>query len=201
MEAERSALAPFVGDVDLERLLRLVPAGHTIKGAFVAAPAEIVADEWSRLEPTLLRPPRSGKFVTFSDYPLSDFLRITDAAARRRHADVGTSEGHRRLARATFDIFAATALGRVTLSLVSGPSSLLTKYEEIFNRMLSGPRVGVYVTSPESVEVSYTGYYSTREAIFGVLEGAVMACHRNPVVSVEARGEGRYLARVSWAST
>jgi uncharacterized protein (TIGR02265 family) len=199
MIPDGTTLAPFSGDVDLEKLLRLAPSTHTIKGAFVATNAAIVAKEWPQIEASLRAPPRAGQYLPFSDYPLADFLRVTDAAARRRYPGMPTCESHRLLSRATFETFSQTTLGRVTLALVSGPGSLLMKYEEIFNRMLHGPRVTVRSTGERSVEVSYVGYFGTREAIFGVLEGSVIACQFEPTVVVETKGDGRYLARVSWA--
>jgi uncharacterized protein (TIGR02265 family) len=198
MALDGSTLAPFFGDVDIEKLIETVPSGHTIKGAFVASNAAIVANVWPRVECTLKAPPRGGKYLSFSDYPVADFLRVSDAAARLKYPSVPTRESHRLLSRRTFETFAATTLGRVTLTLISGPASLLTKYEEIFNRMVSGPRVSVRVVEKDSVELDYTGYYSVREAIFGVLEGAVLACNCEPRVSVNRKGDGRYLATVTW---
>jgi uncharacterized protein (TIGR02265 family) len=198
MATDGSTLVPFKGDLDLEKLVSAVPAGHMIKGAFVASNAAILGDEWERVAPTLSMPPRGGKYVTFSDYPVTDFLRVGDAAARKKYPSIGTREGHRLLARNTFEVFSRTTLGRVTLTLVSGPASLLSKYEEIFNRMCTGPRVKVKVVDDKSVHISYNSYFSTREAIFGVTEGAVIACHFEPTVTVESLGAGRYEAVVSW---
>jgi uncharacterized protein (TIGR02265 family) len=193
-----TTLAPFFGDVDIEKLIESVPSAHTIKGAFVASNAALLANVWPSVERTLKAPPRGGRYVAFSDYPVADFLRVSDAAARLTYPSVPTRESHRLLSRRTFETFAATALGRVTLTLISGPGSLLRKYEEIFNRMVSGPRVAVRVVDAESVELDYTGYYSVREAIYGVLEGAVLACNYSPRVSVDRKGDGRYHASVSW---
>jgi uncharacterized protein (TIGR02265 family) len=201
MNPDGMSLLPFRGDVDIARLIAVVPGGYTIKGAFVASNAAIVADEWPSIEKALEHPPRNGKYVAFSNYPLTDFLRVTDAAARKRYPGMATRESHRLLARSTFEVFSQTALGRVTLTLVSGPASLLSKYEEIFNRMVTGPRVAVKVVDRHNVELDYTGYYSTREAIFGVLEGAVIACHQDPTVTVESSGDGRYRAHVSWSTS
>ena len=177
-----------------------MPTGHTIKGAFVASNAAIVASDWAKIENLLDAPPRNAKYLAFSDYPLTDFLRVSDAAARKKYPRVATREAHRLLARNTFEVFAQTTLGKVTLTLVSGPASLLSKYEEIFNRMVTGPRVAVKAVDARAVEIEYVGYYSTREAIFGVLEGAVIACHFEPTVTVEALEAGRFRAHVSWTT-
>jgi uncharacterized protein (TIGR02265 family) len=198
MIPDGTSLTPFRGEVDIDRLIAKVPSGYTIKGAFIASNALIVAGDWPYIEKSLQLPPRNGKYLAFTDYPLTDFLRVTHAAARKKYPSIPSSEAHRLLARSTFDVFAQTTLGRVTLTLVSGPASLLSKYEEVFNRMVKGPRVAVTVTGEHSIEAEFTGYYSTREAIFGVLEGSVIACHFEPTVRVEARGEGNFRAFVSW---
>jgi uncharacterized protein (TIGR02265 family) len=198
MIPDGSSLIPFRGEVDIERLIAKVPPGFAIKGAFVGSNAAIVADEWPQLEKALALPPRNGKYLAFSDYPLTDFLRVTHAAARKKYPGIPSSEAHRLLSRSTFDVFAQTTLGRVTLTLVSGPASLLSKYEEIFNRMVKGPRVKATVTGEQSIDMLFTQYYSTREAIFGVLEGAVIACHFEPTVRVESQGEGTFRAVVTW---
>ena len=200
MIPDGSALIPFRGDVDLERLVLAVPEGHTIKGTFVASNAAIIAGDWERVAPSLTAPPRGGKYLVFSDYPLTDFLRVSDAAARKKFPGVATRESHRLLARSTFEVFAGTTLGKVTLSLVSGPASLLQKYGEMFNRMLNGPRLAFTRVDDTTAILEYTAYYSTREAIFGVIEGAVMACHFDPTVKVENKGDGRYVATVTWVT-
>jgi uncharacterized protein (TIGR02265 family) len=198
MTPDGTPLIPFRGEVDIDRLIEKVPAGFTIKGAFVASNAAIVASDWPRIEQTLDQPPRNGKYLAFSDYPLADFLRITHAAAKKKYPALPSREAHRLLSRSTFEVFAQTTFGRVVVTLVSGPASLLKKYEDVFNRMLKGPRVAVTVTGSQSVEMAFTSYYSTREAIFGVLEGAVMACQFEPAVRVESEGEGAFRAYVTW---
>jgi uncharacterized protein (TIGR02265 family) len=199
MIPDGTSLVPFRGDVDIERLASSVPSGYTIKGVFVAPNATLIGTEWSRIEPTLSAPPRNGKYLAFSDYPLVDFLRTSDVAARRKYAGVGTCEAHRRLARATFETFSQSTLGKVALSLVAGPASLLAKYGEMYNRMLTGQRLEVTVVDKCTVDLEYTNYYMTREAIFGVIEGSILACQLEPKVTVQRTGEARFRARAEWA--
>jgi uncharacterized protein (TIGR02265 family) len=196
--SDGSHLVALKGDVDVARVLRAVPTEHKIKGVFLAANALIVASDWARIEPSLRAPPRGGKYLTFSDYPLYDHVLLSDYAARHKYRGLPTCEAHRLLSRATIDTFSKTTLGRIALTLVSGPGSLLMKYEEVFNRMVVGAHVAVKPLAGQAVELSYTSYYSTREAIFGVVEGAIMACDFQPSVEVESRGTGAYVATASW---
>ncbi len=197
--ADAASLAPLRGDVDIERLLRAVPPSHTIKGAFLAPNAAIVGMDWPRIESTLRSPPRGGKYLTFSNYALFDHVLLSDLAARRKYPRMPTREAHRILSRDTMEVFSKTTLGRVALTLVSGPKSLLFKYEDIFNSMVAGPRLAVRELDDMTVELAYTDYYSTTEAIFGVIEGAILACKLVPTVTVEKKGEGRFVATASWA--
>jgi uncharacterized protein (TIGR02265 family) len=189
---------PLRGDVDIERLIRAVPAGHTMKGAFVASSAALLATEWPTLQALLISPPREAKYHVFHDYPLADYLRLTDAAARKKFPKVPGREAHRLLARSTFDIFGQTPLGRVMVSLLSGPASALLKYQEAYNRLVNGSRVEVKVVEPRLVEARFTSYFSVTEAIYGVLEGIVMACNGDPTVTIEMKEPGHFVAIVAW---
>ena len=111
MPPEGSNLAPLRGDVDIQRLLRMCPPAHTIKGAFIAPNALAIASDWPGVEPTLRAPPRGGKYLTFSDYPFSDHLLLSDLAARAKYPGIPTCEAHRLLTRSTMDIFSNTTLG------------------------------------------------------------------------------------------
>ena len=198
MAFDASSRDPLFGDLDIDKLVRAVPPGHTIKGAFVAKNAEILAASWAKLEPSLVSPPRGGKYLAFSDYPLVDYLRVTDKAARKKFPGASGREAHRLLSRDTFDVFAGTTLGRVTTSLLSGPASALTKYPELYNRLVHGSRVEVVILEPRVAEADFSGYYSTTEAIYGVLEGIVLACGGDPTVTVQAKEAGHFVARVTW---
>jgi uncharacterized protein (TIGR02265 family) len=190
---------PFRGEVDIEALVRAVPPHHTIKGAFVASNATLAAAEWSTLEKKLLNPPKGAKYLPFSDYPLADYLRVTDAAARRKYPKVSSREAHRQLSRNTFDVFSQTTLGRVTMSMVTNPNAALLKYQDIFNRMVSGARVVVTEKSPNALDLEFRDYYSTQEAIYGVIEGVVLAYRQAPQVVLLAKGRGNFLASVEWS--
>jgi uncharacterized protein (TIGR02265 family) len=186
------------GDVDVARLLRTIPADHTIKGVFIAPNASAVARDWPELAGYLRAPPRGGKYIPFTDYPLSDHVLIADAAARRMFPGHPTRQAHRLLGRSTIEEFTKTTLGRVALALVSNPKTVFTKYCELFNKMLSGPSVGVTAVDATSAELEYRAYYYMVEAIHGVLEGLVALCGSAPVVTVSGRGDGRYVARAEW---
>jgi uncharacterized protein (TIGR02265 family) len=189
---------PLRGDLDLEGLLRLVPPNHLIKGAFIGSNAAIAAPDWAALEDRLIAPPRGGKYLAFSDYPLTDYLRVTDAAARRKFPKIATREAHRLLSRNTFDVFAQTTLGRVTMTMITTPAGAFLKYQDIYNKMVTGSRVVVTPKTATSIDFEFIDYFSTQEAIYGVLEGVVLAYRLVPRVVLLGKGKGHYLATVDW---
>lgn len=189
---------PLRGELDVEALVRAVPPAHTIKGAFVGSNAALAMPDWSELEKKLLAPPRGGKYLPFSDYPLTDYLRVTDAAARRKFPKLTNREAHRQLSRLTFDVFAQTTLGKVTMAMVTTPTAAFLKYQEIYNRMVSGSKVQVLPRTTRAIDFEFTDYYSTQEAIYGVLEGVVLAYRGVPSVIILAKAKGHFLASVEW---
>ena len=189
---------PLVGDLDIEHLIAAVPDGHAIKGLFILSSAAAVHDRWNTLESKLQSPPRLGRYLPFSDYPLSDYLRITDAAARKRHPLVSPRQAHRLLSRDVFSTFTSSTLGKVTLSMLSGPLDALTKYQDMYGRMTRGSRAKVTAIEPQVVEVAFHDYYSTVEAVFGVVEGVVMAFRCQPSMTVRVAPMGRVTATVRW---
>ena len=189
---------PLRGDLDIEALVRAAPSAHTIKGAFIGSNAALAMPDWPELEKKLLAPPRGGKYLPFSDYPLTDYLRVTDAAARRKFPRMPTREAHRQLSRLTFDVFSQTTLGKVTMAMITTPAGAFLKYQEIYNRMVSGSKVLVIPRNARVIDFEFTNYYSTQEAIYGVLEGVVLAYRSVPHVILLGKGKGHFLATVEW---
>jgi uncharacterized protein (TIGR02265 family) len=189
---------PLQGDVDIEQYIHAVPDGHSIKGLFLASPALILQDRWNEIETKLIAPPRLGRYLPFSDYPLRDYLRVIDLAARRRHPRVPAREAHRLLSRNVFDTFSGSTLGLITNSMVSGPASALSKYQEIYNAMTRGSSAHVTALEAQLVQVDFRGYYSTVEAVFGVVEGIVMAFGAKPTLTVKVAPRGHVSATVHW---
>lgn len=189
---------PLRGDLDIEALVRAVPAAHTIKGAFVGSNAALAMPDWAELEKKLIAAPRGGKYLAFSDYPLADYLRVTDAAARRKFPKIATREAHRLLSRLTFDVFSQTTLGKVTMSMITSPTGAFLKYQDIYNRMVSGSKVLVIPRTDRKIDFEFTNYYSTQEAIYGVLEGVVLAYRSVPHVILLGKAKGHFVATVEW---
>lgn len=190
------------GDIDIEALIRAVPPKHLIKGAFLAKNASHAGPELEKLQPKLVAPPRGGRYLPFTDYPFVDYLRVTDAAARRKYRTVGGREAHRLLARSVYQTFSETTLGKVVGTLATGPASVMLKYEEVYNRMLVGARVTMRQRADRHIEAEFINYYSTLEAIVGVFEGMVLTFQGSPQVAVtvgeQGKPRGHYVAKITW---
>src|SRR5207253_1432621 len=111
---------------------------------------------------------------------------------------VPAREAHRLLSRNVFDTFSGSTLGKITLSMLSGPGSALSKYQEMYNAMTRGSSAKVTTLEPNLVEVDFRDYYSTVEAVFGVVEGIVMAFGAKPTLTVKVAPRGRVTATVRW---
>ncbi len=190
------------GDIDIEALVRAVPAKHLIKGAFLAKYASVAGPDFEKLSPSLVGAPRGGRYLPFTDYPFVDYLRLTDVAARRKYKLASAREAHRLLARSVYQTFSETTLGKVVGTFASGPAPVMLKYEEVYNRMLVGSRVTMRQRAEHHVEAEFINYYSTVEAIVGVFEGMVIAHQGSPRIAVsvgeQGKPRGHYVAKITW---
>lgn len=194
---------PLRGDVDIAGLIDKCPLEHAIKGLFVAPLVSRCGTQWREVEATLEAPPRLGRFVPFSDYPLRDYLRIMDAAARKSFPDVSGREAHRRISRSVFETFVDSTFGKVTAPLLGDPMTALSHYCRIYSTMMRGSTAVLAPAGPgaDCACLQFRSYYSTVEAVVGVPEGVLMAVGVEPTVRVEVLGKGAIDAEVRWAPT
>src|SRR4030081_3832549 len=126
---------PLMNEIDPAARAAAMPERNTINGAFLARAPERRGGgaDWERLLPQpLLAPPRGGRYVAFLDYPQRDYGRILNAAATKLFPRLPMSEAHRLYARGDFDTFAGTTAGRVVLSMISDPTTILLRLGDIF---------------------------------------------------------------------
>jgi uncharacterized protein (TIGR02265 family) len=178
---------PFVGELDGLAIARAMPAEHRLRGLFFTRCAgDLAADELAALAPLLREP--IAKHIAFDDYPLHDYTVIFDRAARKVHPRVDAREAWRLYAREEIFAFAATMLGRVTLSLISDPTAAFLKLPSVFGGLAVGPGVTAEKVSDRAVRVELTSIAAPVEYCIGVFEGVVMSFKRHPRLEVEATG-------------
>lgn len=166
---------PLSGAFDHAARLALVPRRYTTKGMFFATVTRhLSASELVRLGDLLQAPPRLGRYMPFSDYPLRDLYALSFEAARKLFPEVQPAEGMRRLAQRTLGTFGETLLGRVTLALVESPPAALMILPETVMRMQSAGSVTA-TRQVDSVTIRVRDYpYWVEGNVYGLIEGAIM---------------------------
>ncbi|MCA9584143.1 MAG: DUF2378 family protein [Myxococcales bacterium] len=189
---------PLRGDVAIAQVLAEIPDDHALKGMFFRRYVDALGAELDVLLPTLDAPPRLGRYMPFSTYPLADYLRLFDRVARSRYAGFGVREAYRMLARSEVEVFVASTLGRVTFSLLQDPAAALLKYPESFGVLAFGPKVRAE-RAGEGVCVVFEPYRGALEYAIGVLEGLVLAFDQEPALEIE-HGDARTELLVTWST-
>lgn len=187
-ESVRGAIVPATslpGDVDAEAIRNKIPERHRMRGLFFTRCMEATRDQWSALEPKLLKPPSRGVYQSFHEYPTRDYFLIYDAAARATFKDLSGAEAHRRYARDEVRSFSSSLLGRVTWSLLGEPMTALLRYPEIYRVFAKGPTATAQRVDDRRVLIELRNAHFPVEYALGVLEGIVMAFDKSPRITLE----------------
>ena len=177
----------LVGDYDEEEDARSIPRGYKVKGMFFSRLVEELDEKFSEVLPRLTDPPRGRGYVAFRDYSASDYTRLAAAAARKRYPGIGLREASRRLARDDFNVFAASTLGRVVLSVLGDARSALIKAPFVFERLAPGDwRVTACDLDPDTVRIEFVPLYGNWAYTLGQLEGIVLQYGSPPAIRVES---------------
>lgn len=184
----------MIGDVDLAQVLSDVE-GHAIKGMFLSRHADEV---WEAVHHQLIDPPPRGKYHAFEWYPMGDYARLFDHAARARFPG-SAREAYRLLGRSEIEVFAASTLGRVTFSMLGDPAAALLRYPEVLSVVWRGPASKAERLGPNRVKVSFEGAVGAAvEHVLGAIEGIVIEFDARPTLEVEIDTARRYSFYVSW---
>lgn len=168
---------------------------QSIKGMFLSRYAEEV---WEDIHRELAEPPSRGKYHAFEWYPMADYARVFDRAARARFPG-STREAYRLLGRSEIEVFATTTLGKVTLAMLGDPAAALLRYPEVLPVLWNGPAPKAERLGPSRVKISFEPSVAAAWAqVLGVLEGAVIVFDAKPHTEVEVDGAGRASFDVSW---
>lgn len=190
----------LTGDVDVAAIIAAIPHGMTLKGMFFSRYVNAIGEDWEEIEDELSAPPKHGRYTSFDDYPVSDYLRLLDRAARNRFPRQSTREAYRLLGRGDVEVFADSTLGKVTLSLLKGPGAALARYPDIMRVLTRGMSTSEAVQTGESqITIRFARFVSAVEATLGSLEGLVLAFDAKTVTEVTTEGERAEFV-VSWTA-
>lgn len=189
---------PLLGNIDAEAVLATIPESYAMKGMFFNALASQLGERFAQVVPSLSSPPRSGTYLPFSDYPMRDFLRVYDAAARLSHPNRSAREAYRRLARQQVSAFADSALGRVTMNLATDPGAALVRYAGSFGALVKGPTARAWQQGPSTVHIEITKYRGVLEYPLGNFEALVMGFGAMPTITVHVPADDTLQFLVRW---
>lgn len=188
---------PLEGPVDLERALREVPHGYTMKGMFFERQRTALGDVWPALRKTLTQPPERT-YGAFESYPMTDYLKLFVRVAEDRFGKTSSREGVRLLARGEVEVFASSTLGKVTFAMLREPGSALLRYPDVSGVLARGPNITSKRTNDRTVQVTYARYHGVVEYAIGAVEGLVLAFEEQPSLQVDIQPNGDLTLDVSW---
>jgi len=184
--ADGEALA---GDVDLSACIARVPAGTTLKGMFLSRYVNAIGEDWEEIEDELDAPPKHGRYTAFDDYPMVDYLRLLDRAARNRFPRQSTREAYRLLGRGDVEVFADSTLGKVTFSMIRDPKAALSRYPEILRVLTRGASISEAHVADDHVKLVFAPLVGTVEATLGCIEALFLNYDARPRTEVIEEGD------------
>ena len=180
-----SSAMPLSFALDAEERFKRFPSSFTLKGMFFSRVIGLGPRFAQAVTPRLLGPPRTGKYLPFGDYPQVDFSRISHAVATGLYANVPVPEAMRLLARQDFATFAASAVGRVSLALMSDVSTAIVRMPDSYAAVLKGGAVTARKLSSDEFEMTFRDFYGFVDCYpLGQIEG--LARHYGVTCHIEA---------------
>lgn len=184
----------FDAPLDLEREIAQLPSGATAKGMFLKRLAAELARRGKGFS--------NGKtYQAFSDYSLEECVRCNVEAARLLHPSLSLREGLRRIAWQSFDTFAASTIGGVTLSAVGRePAAILRLADRAMSFAISTGSHRTEVIDSHGLTVHADEVYFFPDSFgVGVAEGVLRSCRRIGSVAIKRHSKARYTYLVRWA--
>ncbi len=181
---------PLTGDLDIDAIHAWTPKEDTLKGMFFSdMVAMLDAATWDGLKPKLDQPPKLGKYVPFSEYPIRDLQLIQREVVKRRFSKLGLREGYRQLGRIAIETFRKSTVGTVIFATLHDPMAALKKYPEARNLLTRAGHVSTEPVAAREATVRYVGFHGIAEYDAGVLEAVVMHFKETPSAKVQVDGE------------
>jgi uncharacterized protein (TIGR02265 family) len=177
---------------DVEAHLALVPAHATVKGMF-----------WGDLLKMAEGLPvalTKGRYASFSDYPLVDYMRAVVAVSRAAYPKASVAEGIRRVGERGFGILASSLAGKVLFALAGRDlGSTLGLVSEAYRRCLDPGEARVALLEPGRAIIELRAIWNFTHAYqVGVFEGALKHFGHAGSVQVRALGPADADYLVQW---
>jgi uncharacterized protein (TIGR02265 family) len=175
----------LTGSVDAEAIAASIPKTFLVKGMFFARLLTQLGPGYAAVEPRLEAAPKLGKYLPFTDYPQTDYVRVSTATAQKLFPGVPLREAMRLLGREDFSVFSASTLGKVILAVVGDARSALLRTPFIYMKMAPGDWVVTSVDLDGKImRIEFAPVHGTWEYLLGQLEGVVMNYGGEPTTTV-----------------
>ncbi|MBL8717113.1 MAG: DUF2378 family protein [Myxococcales bacterium] len=162
----------FDQPVDAEARFARFPRDYLLKGMFFSRILAIGGKHTESVLDRLVDPPRTGRYLPFSDYPQVDYSRLSHASAIGLHPGLPVAEAMRRLGQQDMATFATSAMGRVSLALTGSFEATVEKMPQSYSAVLKGGRVEVKIPRKGYFEVDFLDYYGWADCYsIGTIEG------------------------------
>lgn len=120
MTPEGFAPPDFDAPIDIEAHIEATPEEGTLKGMYFEHLRKMMADEG-----LILPGPRS--YLSFRDYSLRDYLRLSAVAAKHLHPDASMREGLRRVGHSSYRVLSSSLVGKVAFGVLGRDLQRITK--------------------------------------------------------------------------
>lgn len=139
----------------IEERIALTDPSHTVKGMFFDDLVKALGADFEASKAELLAPPKGGRYLPFSSYPLRDHGMLTYIAARKVHPDLPAREAMRRLHRGNLHSLGRTTVGKVLIAMTGDVKSGFARTEEAFRVGRVAGEVHVLPIEDRAVEVRF----------------------------------------------
>ena len=191
MAAHLETTAPFSrpdfgAPIDVEAYLRACPASATTRGTFFQFVVESVEKEKRKVPDALFEGIASRRWVSWSSYPVADFMRLAINAAGIVHTGLPLGEGLRRIGWMAYPSFAATMAGRVVIyAFGEDLEALMMAVPRAYSVSISNATVTSHRSGASHWRVGMRDVYNFVDTYqLGVIEGAVRARGFTPQLQI-----------------
>ncbi len=141
----------------LEERIACVDPAQTVKGMFFDDLVKALGADFPALAPTLVAPPKTGRYLPFSSYPIRDHGVLTYPVARKLHPGLPAREGMRRVHRGNLHAFGRTTVGKVLIAMTGDVKSGFARLEEAFRVSRVAGEIHVLPIEERAVQVRFVG--------------------------------------------
>lgn len=177
---------PLTVSFDPEERCALVPRDHVVKGIFFIPKMELLGEDFAKVVPRLLAPPRLGRYLPFGDYPAVDCARVCFAAAAKAFPDLPIAEASRRLGRRDTLAFCASPRGIEMLGFPDSVESALLHVPSVYMALHQGVACSARKRSNGALRLEFSGFWATLDNMhIGMIEAIVMHFGGRPTIELK----------------